>query len=119
MLTLTSRAKAVLLAAAVAASGFGGWWLRDLQAQAAEGARAAAEAAADRRMNALANQVATQTETAIAGIRIENRTIYNEVQKEIMTKEVYKNCLLSENGIRLANEARKGNIDASKTRSEK
>lgn len=113
MLALTSRAKAVLLATTVAASGFGGWWLRDLQADAADGARAVAEAAADRRLNALANQVATRTETALAGIRIENRTIYNETQREIQTNTVYRDCVLPADGVRLANRARAGTASQS------
>lgn len=108
MLTLTSRAKAVLLAATVAGSGFAGWWVRDLQAEAADGARATAEAEAERRLNQLANQVATRTETALAGIRIENRTIFNETQREIQTNTVYRDCVLPADGVRLANQARAG-----------
>lgn len=108
MLALTSRAKAALLALMLASSAAGGWWVRDLQAEAADGARVAAEAAADRLLNALADRVATRTETAIAGIRIENRTIYNETQREIQTNTVYRDCVLPADGVRLANQARAG-----------
>lgn len=108
MLTLTSRAKGVLVAILLAASCYAGWWLRDLQAKAADAARATAEAAADRRLDQLANRVATRTETALAGIRIENRTIYNETQREIQTNTVYRDCVLPADGVRLANQARAG-----------
>lgn len=105
---LTPRIKAAVAAGIVVGAAYGGWWLRDLQAEAAEGARATAEAAADRRMNALAARVATSTETAIAGIRIENRNIFNETQREIQTNTVYRDCVLPADGLRIANKARSG-----------
>lgn len=108
MLTLTSRAKAALVAGCLALAAYGGWWLRDLQEQAVRTARAVAEVDAQRRMLALANQVAVRTEEAIARIRIENRTIYNETQREIQTNTVYRDCVLPADGVRLANQARTG-----------
>lgn len=108
MLTLTSKAKAVLAAGCLALAAYGGWWLRDLQEQAVKTARAVAEVDAQRRMLALANQVAVRTEDAIARIRIENRTVYNETQREIQNNTVYRDCLLTFDGLRLANKARAG-----------
>jgi hypothetical protein len=108
MLTLTSRAKAIVAAGCMALAAYGGWWLRDLQEQAVETARAVAEVDAQRRMLALANQVAVRTEDAIARIRIENRTVYNETQREIQTNTVYRDCVLPADGVRLANQARAG-----------
>lgn len=108
MLALTSRAKAAAVAVCVALAAYGGWWLRDLQAEASEAARLKAEAKADARLDELSDRVAKRTETALAGIRIENRTIYNETRREIETNTVYRDCVLPADGVRLANQARAG-----------
>lgn len=99
---MTPSSKAALLAVTLAASAYGGWWLRDLQAEAAAAQELRTAAALQR----LADGVAVRTERAIAGIRIENRNIYNEVQRETRTNTVYRSCVLPADGLRLANEAR-------------
>lgn len=108
MLALTSRVKALVAITTVATAAYGGWWLRDLQAEAEAIAAAKAQLAADKRMAELADKVAVKTEEAINGIRIENRTIYNEVQREVQTNTVYRECRIPDDGLRLANAARAG-----------
>ena len=105
---LPLQAKISICAASIFGAAWGGWWLRDLQSEAEDGARATAEAAADRRMNTLADRVANRTENAVAGIRIENRTIFNETQREIKTNTVYSDCVLTPGGLLNANKARSG-----------
>lgn len=99
-------AKHLLAVAALAVAGYGGFWLRDLQADAAEGARLKAEQANTNLLEALADQVSARTETAIAGIRIENRTIHQKATHEIQTNTVYRDCVLPDPGRLRANEAR-------------
>jgi hypothetical protein len=88
--------------AALSVAAWSGWYLRDLQAEAANAAelRIAAEG------RKLAEDVALRTERAIGAIRIENQIINNEVQREIRTRTVYRDCVLPADGVRLANEAR-------------
>lgn len=45
---------------------------------------------------------------AISGIKITNTTIQNEVQREIQTNTIYRDCKLPADGLRLANDALKG-----------
>lgn len=95
-------AKLALAAAVLTSAAWGGWYLRDLQAEAASAMelRIAAES------RKLADAVGLRTERAIGAIRIENQIINNEVQREIRTRTVYSNCVLPADGVRLANEAR-------------
>lgn len=99
---MTPSSSAALLAVTLAASAYGGWWLRDLQAEAS----AAQELRTAATLQRLADGVAVRTERAMASIRIENRNIYNEVQRETRTNTVYRSCVLPPDGLRLANEAR-------------
>lgn len=99
-------AKHLLAVAAMAAAGYGGFWLRDLQAQAADGARAKAELASAQKLADLADQVSKRTEDAIAGIRIENRTIHQKAVHEVQTNTIYRDCVLPDSGRLRANEAR-------------
>ena len=94
--------------AAILGSVYGGWWLRDLQAQAVEGQRATDALVAEKQLQAFSNNVASRTEAALGSIRIENRTIYNETQREIINNPVYRDCVLPPDGVRLANSARAG-----------
>lgn len=96
-------------AAILAALLFGsGWQVRAWYDGAMDTARLEAERKAEARITELANQVATNTETAIQGIKIENRSIYNTVQKEIIREPVYRECVLPADGLRGANSARRG-----------
>lgn len=99
---MTPSSKAGLVVVTLAASAYGGWWLRDLQAEAA----AAQELRTATALQRLADDVAVRTERSMANIRIENRNIYNEVQRETRTNTVYRSCVLPPDGLRLANEAR-------------
>lgn len=57
--------------------------------------------------NAVATENANKTAQAIAGIKVVNRTITNEVQHETRTETVYRdvNCQHTDNGLRLVNQA--------------
>jgi hypothetical protein len=85
-----------------------GWQVRSWYDGAQDAARLEAERAANARIAELVNQVAARTETAIQGIKIENRTIYNAVQKEIIREPIYRECILPADGLRWANQARGG-----------
>lgn len=100
--------KALAASAVIAGAALAGWTIRDWQAQAEAGARATAELAAQQRIDRLAEAVSTRTEAAIQNIRIENKSIYNEVQREIRTNTVYRECVVPIDGLRLVNQARAG-----------
>jgi len=103
---MSIQAKAIA-AAIVAAILFGsGWQVRSWYDGAQDAARLEAEARATSLMNVLANKVSASTETAIQGIRIENRTIYNQAQKEIVRETVYAACRVPDAGLLLVNAAR-------------
>lgn len=92
-----------ILAAALFA---GGWQTRAWKDGAAEAARLAAQEAAREKLVEIANDVATRTEAAIQGIRVENRTVYNEIQKEVVRDPAYS-CELPDAGRLRLNEARR------------
>lgn len=106
MIGLSTKAIGAAIAAAIL---FGaGWQVRTWYDGAQDAARLEAEARATSMMNELAAKVSASTETAIQGIRIENRTIYNQAQKEIVRETVYAACRLSGPGVMLINAARAG-----------
>lgn len=99
-------AKHILAVAALAVAGYGGFWLRDLQAQAADGARLAAQAEGQRLLTELAADVSAKTEAAIGEIRITNQTIHQKAVHEIQRETVYRDCVLPGAGRVLINDAR-------------
>lgn len=100
--------KQIAIAIAVVGLILSGWLARGWYEGAKDADRLEAEAQTRGLMVELANKVSETTETAIQGIRIENRTIYNEVQKEILREPVYRDCVLPDAGVRAANQARRG-----------
>lgn len=79
-----------------------GWQIRDWQADSAE--LAEVRAAEDRR--GLVAEISEITQEAIAGIRIENKTIYQRAVHETFTDVVYRECRIPAAGMQLINEAR-------------
>lgn len=64
--------------------------------------RQAQEAAA-----ALVNEISGKTLEAIAGIRIENKTIYQQGRTEVLRETIYRDCIIPEPGRLLLKSARK------------
>lgn len=85
-----------------------GWTMRGWYEDSKDLAATAAIEKSREVMRDLANQVSKETETAIQGIRIENRTIYTQAEKEIVRDVVYRDCVLPEPGRMLVNKARSG-----------
>ncbi|WP_447593560.1 hypothetical protein [Aquipseudomonas campi] len=79
-----------------------GWQIRDWQADSA--ALVELRNAEERRD--LVAEVANATHQAIAGIRVENKTIYQKAVHETFTDVVYRECRIPAAGVRLINEAR-------------
>lgn len=100
--------KQIAIALGVVAVFLAGWMIRGWYEGSKDAVRLEAEAENRGLMVELANKVSASTETAIQGIRIENRTIYNEVQREIVSSPVYRDCVLTDAGLRAANQARRG-----------
>ena len=92
----------LFLAGLAAGSASFGWYFRDLQAIADQENQVKATDIARQ----LAGEVSAQTAAAIANIKVENKTITQEVQREIVTKTVYRDCVLPADGLRILNEAR-------------
>lgn len=96
---------AVVLSAALV---FGaGWQVRTWYDDAKDAAVLKAEQATRDKLVSLANQVSEKTEDAIKGIRIENRNIYTQAQKEVVRETVYADCKLPAGGVLRANQARR------------
>lgn len=85
-----------------------GWQVRTWYDDSRELARNQAIEESRELMRALAGDIATKTEQAIGGIRVENRTIYNEASKEIVRDVIYRDCILPDAGRLLVNQARSG-----------
>lgn len=98
--------KLAVAAGLVAGCMYSGWSVRGWY----EGAKDAAVLAAERKtqdmLAGLALSVAQRTEEAIQGIKIENRTIYQEATKEIIREPIYSDCVLPESGRLRVNAAR-------------
>ncbi len=97
--------KARLIAyAVVAALSFAvGWQVHSWKvAYDLERDRQAQEAAA-----ALVNEISGKTLEAIAGIRIENKTIYQQGRTEVLRETIYRDCIVPEPGRLLLESARK------------
>lgn len=77
-------------------------WKHNSDALHAEQTRQHAETLA----RELIQEVAMHTATAIGGIRVENRTIYQTARTEVVREPVYSQCLVPVAGSRLLNEAR-------------
>ena len=93
----------------VAAVAFlGGWKVKDWQEDAA---KLAAVQAVEQARQAFAEEngkIAERLEGKLANLRIVNRTINNEVQREIQKETVYRNadCAIPAGGVGLLNAAR-------------
>jgi hypothetical protein len=105
---IAATLKPYLLAGAVALVFGSGWQVRAWYDGAKDAAVLAAEKKTQDKLAELAGKVATTTETAIQGIKIENRTIYTTAAKEIIREPIYRDCVLPEPGRLRANEARRG-----------
>jgi len=64
--------------------------------------RQAHEAAA-----ALVNEISGKTLEAIAGIRVENKTIYQQGRTEVLRETIYRDCIVPPSGRVLLESARK------------
>lgn len=64
--------------------------------------RQAQEAAA-----ALVNEISGKTLAQIAGIRVENKTIYQQGRTEVLRETIYRDCIVPEPGRVLLESARK------------
>lgn len=103
---LAPKIKAALALAAVAAVFSSGWWVRDLQADAAEAARLKAENEGRLLMRELADTINQDTAKAIGEIRVTNQTIHQKAIKEVHREPVYADCVLPDSGRVYLNEAR-------------
>lgn len=103
---LAPKIKAALALAAVALVFSSGWWVRDLQADAADAARLKAEDKGRVLMRELADTINQDTAKAIGEIRVTNQTIHQKAVKEVMRETVYADCRVPAGGVQLLNDAR-------------
>jgi len=95
----------LLAYAGLAGAGFAcGWQIRDWQADSVELVKVQQQ----EHQRALVADVTRQTLSAIGNIRIEQRTIYQKAEKEIVRDPVYINCRVPADGVQLLNAARSG-----------
>lgn len=89
----------------VAAAGLlTGWQVRDWMADSDELEKIEQQ----ERQRALAADIARQTMAAIAKIRIEQKTVYQQATKEIVRDPIYLDCRVPVPGARLLKQARTG-----------
>lgn len=105
---LSLQIKMVAAVAGIVLSFGSGWTIHSWHTEAKQAAVLEQQAKDQQYLQELATKVAVQTEVAIQGIRIENRTVYNQVQKEILRDTVYRDCVLPAAGVQLVNQARGG-----------
>lgn len=65
----------------------------------------AAQAREDAHVAKAIDAASTAAATAIAGIKVQNTTIHQELQREIRTNTIYADCKHSPGGLRSINEA--------------
>lgn len=104
MFGLTGVQLRAMLYVALAALSFAvGWQVHAWKvAYDLERDRQAQEAAA-----ALVNEISGKTLEAIAGIRVENKTIYQQGRTEVLRETIYRDCIVPEPGRVLLESARK------------
>lgn len=103
---LTPKIKVAFALASVALVFFSGWWVRDLQADAADAARLKADDKTRALMRELADTINRDTAKAISEIRVTNQTIHQKAVKEVQRETVYADCVLPDSGRVHLNEAR-------------
>lgn len=107
MIPFSAKEIAVLVGAALLAAG--GWTARGWYEDSKDLAAAQAIEKSREVMRDLAREISSNTETAIQGIKVENKTIYNEATKEIVEKPIYKECVVPSDGVMKINKARGAN----------
>lgn len=85
-----------------------GWQLHVWKASNDELTRLERKAEADAQAHELIAEIADQTMTAIAGIKVVNTTIYQKTRHEITSNPVYVDCRVPADGMQLINAARSG-----------
>ena len=98
--------KTYLSYGAIAASFVAGCYFTSLYYDSAELAETKRQQAIDERLDFAVKEIARQTTESLSKIRIENKTIVNEVQREILKEPVYSECMLTADGLLMANKAR-------------
>ncbi|MCG6540155.1 hypothetical protein MCB86_08710 [Pseudomonas sp. KSR10] len=100
---MIDKARLIAYAAVAAVSFATGWQVHAWKvAYDLERDRAAREAAA-----ALVNEISNKTLKQIAGIRVENKTIYQQGRTEVLRETIYRDCIVPEPGRVLLESARK------------
>lgn len=89
---------AVLLIASWGAAGYVGW-------RASANALLAKQAREEDLMQKVEERAVTGAATAISRIKVTNKTIHNEVQREVRIEPVYADCRHSPDGLRGVNAA--------------
>lgn len=105
---MTDSIRAAILCALLLGGVTGGWFARSWYDGSMEADRLKAEQATRDKMVELSSQIAASTEAAISKIRIQNRNIYHETEREIRSNPVYSECILPDGGRMRVNQARGG-----------
>ena len=95
----------VALAGGLAAAG-GGLYLEGKKSGRNE--QIAKQATIDQVADAFERRVADVTAKAISGIKVQNRTVYQEVQREVLERAVYRDCVHSPDQLQRINAALTG-----------
>jgi len=68
----------------------------------------ASQSRADKRADEAEKRMQDAAAQAIASLKIVNKTIRNEVHREVETNTIYRDCVVPANGVQLANQALAG-----------
>ena len=98
--------KALILTAIIAASFASGWHVNSWHYTKNELKDIKAQVKADEEMRERLFNVSLETQEAIRNIRIENKTIYQKTEREVLREPIYTECVLTEEGVSLINRAK-------------
>lgn len=101
---IVDRLRLLAYVALAAAGLLTGWQVRDWMADS----DALEKIEQQERQRALAADIARQTMAAIASIRIEQKTVYQQATKEVIRDPIYLDCRVPVPGSRLLNQSRAG-----------
>lgn len=85
---------------------FSGWYFRGLKEDSEELSVLQAKEEAQEIIDNIISGIASKNAEQISNIRITNKTIVQEVRREIFKEPVYTECFLTDDGLHLVNKAR-------------
>lgn len=104
--TLISKYKVVLSALLIVGAVFVGWKAHEYKVGYDQSLIYEARIELQKQLDQSIYEIAENTQEQISQIRIENKTIYNKTEREIVKEKVYEECKVPDEGYQLYKESR-------------